>query len=141
MTAGERAEASLARPELRGGEATGARLARALTAGASILAAIAASSCCVVPFVLFSLGVGGAWIGRLTALAPYQPYVVAVTIALLIGGFVLVYRRPGAVVCAEGSYCAKPSSRRIAKMGLWTAVVVVAIALIFPSIVPLIFPE
>lgn len=140
MTAGERADANLVRPELRGGEATGARLARALTAGASILAAIAASSCCVVPFVLFSLGVSGAWIGRLTALAPYQPYVVALTIALLVGGFVLVYRRPG-TVCAEGSYCAQPSSRRIAKMGLWTAVVVVAIALIFPSIVPLIFPE
>ncbi|MGH8614610.1 MAG: mercuric transporter MerT family protein, partial [Gammaproteobacteria bacterium] len=38
-----------------------------------ILAAIAASSCCVLPLVLFTLGISGAWISNLTALAPYQP--------------------------------------------------------------------
>jgi mercuric ion transport protein len=141
MTAVERAQASISSRAPRGGETIGARRAGTLTAGASILGAIAASSCCVVPFVLFSLGVSGAWIGRLTALAPYQPYFVALTMAFLAVGFVLVYRRPAAP-CADGSsYCAQPSSRRIAKTGLWTAAVLVAIALVFPSIVPLIFPE
>src|SRR3546814_4499833 len=42
-------------------------------AAGSILGAIAASSCCILPLVLFSLGAGGAWIANLTALAPYQP--------------------------------------------------------------------
>lgn len=39
-------------------------------AAGGILGAIAASSCCILPLVLFSLGIGGAWIGNLTALAP-----------------------------------------------------------------------
>ena len=34
-----------------------------------ILGAIAASSCCIVPLVLFSLGATGAWVGNLGALA------------------------------------------------------------------------
>jgi len=35
-------------------------------------AAVGASACCTIPLVLVSLGVGGAWIGSLTALAPYR---------------------------------------------------------------------
>ena len=52
-----------------------------LASAGGILAAIAASSCCIVPLLLFSLGVSGAWIGNLTGLAPYQPIFVAVTLA------------------------------------------------------------
>src|SRR5258708_21257504 len=44
-----------------------------LAAVGGILGALAASSCCIVPLILFSLGIGGAWIGNLTALAPYKP--------------------------------------------------------------------
>src|SRR5258708_16920370 len=48
-----------------------------LVAAGGILGALAASSCCIVPLILFSLGIGGAWIGNLTALAPYKPLFVA----------------------------------------------------------------
>jgi mercuric ion transport protein len=102
----------------------------------SILAAVGASSCCVVPFALFTLGISGAWIANLTALAPYQPIFVAITLAFLAGGFFVVYRRPKAA-CADGTYCARPISGRIAKAGLWTATVLVAVALAFPYVVPL----
>jgi mercuric ion transport protein len=84
--------------------------------------------------VLFTLGVSGAWIGNLTALAPYQPLFVGLTLAFLAWGFWLVYRKPK-VVCAEG-YCARPNSDRIAKTGLWIATVLVAFALAFPYVVP-----
>jgi len=50
--------------------------------------------------------------------------------------FYLVYRKPK-VACADGSYCAKPSSARIAKIGLWTATILVIIALGFPKLAPL----
>jgi mercuric ion transport protein len=53
-----------------------------LTAG-GILGALAASSCCILPVVLFSLGVSGAWIGNFTQLAPYQPYFIAATLLCL----------------------------------------------------------
>jgi mercuric ion transport protein len=101
-----------------------------------ILAALAAASCCVVPFALFMLGISGAWISNLTALEPFQPIFAAATLGCLGYGFYLVYRKPN-VACAEGSYCAKPSSGRITKIGLWTATVVVIIALGFPKLAPL----
>ena len=63
-----------------------------LVAVGGVLAAIAASSCCIVPLLLFSLGAGGAWIGNLTRLAPYQPIFVAVTLACLGCGYWLVWR-------------------------------------------------
>lgn len=101
-----------------------------------ILAALGAGACCVVPFALFTFGISGAWISNLTALAPYQPIFAAVTLGFLGSGFYLVYRKPK-VACAEGSYCAKPNSGRIAKIGLWTATVLVIIALGFPKLAPL----
>jgi mercuric ion transport protein len=100
-----------------------------------ILAALGAASCCVVPFALFTLGISGAWISNLTALEPYQPVFAAVTVGFLGYGFYLVYRKPR-VACAEDAYCAKPSSGRFAKIGLWTATVLVVIALGFPKLAP-----
>jgi mercuric ion transport protein len=98
-----------------------------------ILGALAAASCCVVPFALFMLGVSGAWISNLTALAPYQPIFATVTLGFLGGGFYLVYWKPKAA-CAEGTYCATPRSGRTAKIGLCTATVLVVIALGFPRL-------
>src|SRR6202022_2717260 len=63
-----------------------------LTAAGGLVAALAASSCCILPLVLFGLGVSGAWIGNLTRLAPYQPYFVVATIACLGYGYWLLYR-------------------------------------------------
>lgn len=107
-----------------------------LAAVGGILAALGAASCCVVPFALFTLGVSGAWIGNLTALEPYQPLFAAIAVACLGYGFYRVYRRPK-VACDEGSYCASPSSSRLAKIGLWTALVLVLIAVGFPRIAAL----
>ena len=101
-----------------------------------ILAALGTGACCVVPFALFTLGISGAWIGNLTALEPYQPIFATITFGFLGYGFYLVYRKPK-VACADGSYCAKPSSARIAKVGLWTATVLVIVGLGFPKLAPL----
>ena len=102
----------------------------------SILAAVGAASCCVVPFALFFLGVSGAWIGNLTALEPYQPVFAGVALAAIGYGFYLVYRRP-TIACEDGSYCARPRSVRLAKSGLWSATVLVVIAIAFPRVAPL----
>ncbi len=122
-------------PRSAGQAEPSARKAGLVSVG-GILAALAAASCCVVPFALFMLGVSGAWISNLTALAPYQPIFAAVTFGFLGYGFYLVYRKPK-LACAEDSYCAKPSSGRTAKIGLWTATVLVVIALGFPKLAPL----
>ncbi len=104
----------------------------ALLSVGGILAALGAATCCVVPFALFFAGVSGAWIGNLTALKPYQPLFVALAVACLGGGYYAVYRKPKAADCVEGSYCARPSSRRNAKIGLWVATVLIVIAVAFP---------
>ncbi len=78
-----------------------------LMAAGGFLGAIAASSCCILPLVLFSLGVSGAWIANLTQLAPYQPYFIAATLAFLGCGYWLVYRSSN-VACATGEACARP---------------------------------
>src|SRR6266481_914800 len=106
-----------ARRLIRPRENAGAQIRQNLMATGGLLAALAAASCCVVPFVLFALGISGAWISNLTALEPYQPIFAAFTVGFLTYGFYLVYRKPK-VACADGSYCAKPSSGRIAKIGL-----------------------
>jgi mercuric ion transport protein len=118
-----------------GGSAVGSsKLSGALSVG-GILAALGASSCCVAPFALFSLGVSGAWIADITALEPYQPVFVAIALACLGGGFALT-RRKLRVACAEGSYCARPASDRIARIGLWTAAALVVVAVGFPRLAP-----
>jgi len=90
-----------------------------LLAAGGIFGALIASSCCVAPLVLVTLG---AWIGSLTALEPYKPYFLTVTAVLLASGFWHVYFKPKQA-CEDGSYCARPASRRITKSVLWIATV------------------
>jgi mercuric ion transport protein len=115
---------------------SGRRVGNTVVSLGSILAALGAASCCVIPFALATLGVSGAWIGNFAALAPYQPYFVVATIALLAGGFYLVYRKPKAA-CVEGSYCARPSSGRTARIALWSAMILFVAAIAFPYAAPL----
>src|SRR5260370_25405691 len=75
-------------------------------ASGGLLGALAASSCCILPIVLFGLGVSGAWIGNLTQIAPYQPYIIAATLAFLGGGYWLVHRSSQAA-CADGDACTR----------------------------------
>ena len=97
-------------------------------ATASLLAALAASSCCIVPLTLFGLGATGAWIGNLTRLAPFQPYAIAATLACLGYGYWLVYR-PSKIACAADEVCARPIPNRLIKLGL-----ILATALVFAAI-------
>src|SRR5258708_36086158 len=73
-----------------------------LVAVGGILGALAASSCCIVPLLLFSLGIGGPWVGNLTALAPYKPLFVAGVAGLLGDACFLLVRKPHAG-CAHAS--------------------------------------
>jgi mercuric ion transport protein len=108
---------------------------QAWLAAGGVLGALASSSCCIMPLVLFSLGLGGAWIGNLTALAPHQPIFVAITLVFLGTGFYLVYLRPKRA-CSEDEACAWTLPSRIVRTSLWLATVLVGAALAFPYIVP-----
>src|SRR5262245_62734195 len=106
-----------------------------LMAAGSLVGALAASSCCILPLVLFSLGVSGAWIGNFTRLAPYQPYFIAVTIGCLGYGYWLVYRSTK-LACADGDACARPLPNRLVKTGLILASLLAVAALGFDFLAP-----
>ena len=57
-------------------------------------------------------GISGAWIGSLTALAPYQPIFLGLAGASIAAGFWSVYRRQAA--CARQD-CGTPVSQRVTK--------------------------
>ena len=100
------------------------------TAVGGLLGAVAASSCCILPLLLFSLGVGGAWIGNLTRLAPYQPYFIAIAIASVGYGYWLVYRS-SKMACTHGETCGRPLPNRLVKTGLVLATALVIAAISF----------
>ena len=112
-----------------------AQVKERLLAAGGILGAIAASSCCIVPLILFALGVSGTWIGTLAVLTPYQPIFIAVTAGFLAAGFHMVYRKPK-FACAADEACARPLPRRAVKGALWGSTVLVAAAIAFPYVAP-----
>lgn len=101
-----------------------------------LLGALAASSCCILPLVLFGLGVSGAWIGNFTRLASYQPFFLAATLVFLGYGYWLVYRS-STRVCVDGEACARPLPNRLVKAGLIVATLLVVAALGLDFIAPL----
>lgn len=106
-----------------------------LAAAGGLLGAIAASSCCILPVVLFSLGISGAWIGNFTQLAPYKPYFIVATLASLGVGYWLVHRASKRA-CAEGEACARPLPNRFVKVVLIAATVLVIVAFGFDYVAP-----
>ena len=105
-----------------------------LAAAGGMLGALASMSCCILPVALFTLGISGAWISNLTALAPYQPIFFAATAGFLGIGYYLVYRQPK-VACANGT-CVRPLPNQSVKAMLWTATVLVLAAVAFDYLAP-----
>lgn len=125
----------LAPPEAERG---GMPRAQALVTIGGMLGALAASSCCIAPLVLFALGISGAWIGNLTRLAPYQPYFISATAACLAYGYWLAYRSRK-IACAGGEVCTRRLPNRMVTTGLVVATVLVLGALAFDFVAPLVF--
>jgi mercuric ion transport protein len=103
-----------------------------------MLGGLAASSCCILPLVLFSIGVSGAWIGNLTRLAPYQPYFVAAALVSLGAGYRAVHRSSKRD-CAGNGECARGLPNSLIRAVLIVATALVAAALGFDFIAPLVF--
>lgn len=98
------------------------------------LAAILASTCCLGPLVLLSLGFSGAWIGNLTLLEPYRPFFVAIAAGALFLAWRRIWRP--AAACAPGEVCAVPGVRRSYKLMFAVVALLVLVALVFPYVAP-----
>lgn len=114
---------------------TNARRSQTLAATGGLLGALAASSCCILPVALFSLGISGAWIGNFTQLAPYKPYFIVATLAFLGAGYWLVHRA-SKLACVDGEACAQPLPNRLVMVMLIAATVLVIAAFGFDYVAP-----
>jgi mercuric ion transport protein len=108
---------------------------RATLAG-GVLAAIAASACCLGPLVLVTLGISGAWISNLTALEPYRPVFIGAALGFMALAYRRIYRAPAAVACEPGTLCALPQTNRVYKILFGVVSALILLALAFPYIVP-----
>ena len=107
----------------------------ALLAGG--LAALLASTCCIGPLVLITLGISGAWISHLTLLEPYQPLFIGAALLALFFAYRIIWRP--VADCEPGQVCAIPSVKRSYKILFWLVVLLVMLSLGFPLVAPLLY--
>ena len=103
-------------------------------AGGGLIASILASSCCILPLLLVSVGVGGSWMSSLTGLSPYQPLFLAISALAIGAGLWRAYRNQ--VACAPGTFCEVPVVTRATKVVLWTAATVSVAAVLVNIVLP-----
>lgn len=107
----------------------------ALAAGG--IAALLAGACCLGPFVLVSVGLGGAWLANFQVLEPYRPLFIAAALAAL--GFAGWRIYWPTVACEPGTACAVPGVRRGYKVGFWVVAVLLILTLTFPYYASLLY--
>ncbi|GJL65747.1 MAG: mercuric transporter [Nitrospirales bacterium] len=93
-------------------------------AAGGLIGAVLASTCCIVPFALLLLGISGAWISYVTALAPYQPFFLVESLVFLGIGFWKIYGKPE-TSCEEGAACSTHQSEQMLKGTLWIATLLI----------------
>lgn len=98
------------------------------------IAAILASTCCLGPLVLVTLGVSGAWIGNLSSFEPYRPIFLGAALVAMLFAYRDIFRADPA--CAPGTVCAVPRVSTARKFVFWVVAVLVLVALGFPYVVP-----
>lgn len=104
---------------------------------AGILAAIGASVCCVGPLVLLALGVSGTWIGNLTAMEPYRPIFVGLTLLFIGLAFRKLFR--SREPCAAANACANPVVLRRQRIVFWVVTALLLGLLAVPWLAPLFY--
>jgi mercuric ion transport protein len=105
----------------------------------AVLAALAASLCCVGPLLLLALGVGGAWASSLRVLEPYRPILIALTLGFLGFAFYRAYRTPAGAACAPDGSCTVPRGARVSRIALWIITPIILALLAFPYLAPHVF--
>lgn len=102
------------------------------TVGGVLAALGVCAACCVLPFVLIGVGVGGAWVGSLEALVPYKPAFVVASAGLLAYGFYTVYLMPKP---ACGPSCTNCGSRRTVQLWLWGGSILAIASLVLEPLI------
>lgn len=97
--------------------------------GASLVAGLAASLCCILPIVFALAGAG--IVGASAFFEKWRPLLLGITFVLLGAGFYFAYRKPKHA-CAPGSACERPVINRAGRLWLWIASIFVLLFAAFP---------
>jgi mercuric ion transport protein len=100
----------------------------------AILTGIGASACCILPLLLLSLGISGAWIGNLTAMEPYSGYFTALTVISLMVAFYQLYVLPkkSPKKCQPETLCINPNVLKNQRIIFWVVSAVLLAMVSFP---------
>jgi mercuric ion transport protein len=104
------------------------------------IAALLASSCCVLPLVFALVGISGTWIASMRVLEPYSPALIALALLSLGVAWWRLYRpsRTTMVACAaDGAACRQANGA--ARRWFWLVLVVALIPLVVPLAAPLFY--
>lgn len=100
------------------------------------LGAIAAGGCCILPLAFAAIGIGGSWLGGLTALAPYRPYVVITAGLVLAAAWVVAIRRRRTCASDAPSDCRGTGPGRTTYLALALATKLFLVGAAWPWIEP-----
>ena len=103
--------------------------------GAAGIAAVLASSCCLMPLILVSAGLSGAWLGHLRVLQPYSPIFIGIAImALALAGRSLF--RNAASCRLDGGALRAGGPRSFHKVIFWVIAALTMVLLVTPVVAP-----
>lgn len=97
---------------------------------AGLASAFGASTCCVLPLALVSVGLGGAWVAQLRALERFAPIFIGLAVAAFGYAFYRLYLKPAP--CAPDTACSTPPTRRRQRVAFWSTLVAAKLLILFP---------
>ena len=102
-----------------------------LLAAGGVTAAFGAASCCALPLLLGSLGLGSAWLVTVAWIAaPHRLALLALAVGCLAAGGVLLWRRRRIAACEAGA-CGSPVITTVVTCLLSLGAVLVALGWIY----------
>ena len=102
-----------------------------------VLAGIGASACCIGPLLLLSVGISGAWIAHLTALEPFRPLFIALTLVFLGLAFRKLYLVPH--TCSIDNICVADRTRNVQRLLFWVFAPIALALVASPWFLPLFY--
>lgn len=97
---------------------------------AGALSALGASTCCVLPLVLISVGVGGAWVAQLRELERFYFVFLAIALGAFGYAFYRLYLKPAS--CAADAACAAPRVRSRQRIAFWATLIAAKLLVLSP---------
>ncbi len=91
-------------------------------------AAFGVASCCALPFLLATAGLGTAWLYGVAVLAaPHRGVLLAVAAVCLAGGTILLWRQRKADTCVPDAVCSHPAIHGLTLVGLLAGLVLLCL--------------